>query len=136
MSAFNDQPLLGIATNFLSLGSRAARPRRQKPLAHSASLPADRYAVRRISVLARNGSEEYLTVMPSVTLRAHYDGEHIVLDEPFEIPKNSPLAVVVLAPAELGHDQERPEWVSLNARSLVRAYGDDEPEYTPADLKP
>jgi hypothetical protein len=98
-------------------------------------LPADLDAVRRISVLARNGSEEYLTVMPSVTLRAHYDGKHIVLDEAFEIPKNSPLAVVVLAPAEPGHDQERPEWVALNARSLVRAYG-DEPEYTPADLKP
>jgi len=24
--------------------------------------------------------------MMTVTLRAHYDGEHIVLDEPFEIP--------------------------------------------------
>lgn len=36
--------------------------------------------------------------MQSVTLRAHYDSEHIVLDEPFEIPTNAPLAVTVLAP--------------------------------------
>jgi len=27
--------------------------------------------------------------MPSVTLKAHYDGERILLDEPFEIPPNS-----------------------------------------------
>jgi hypothetical protein len=36
--------------------------------------------------------------MQSVTLRAHYD-EHIVLDEPFEIPTNAPLAVTVLTQA-------------------------------------
>ena len=32
--------------------------------------------------------------MTTVTLRAHYDGEHIVLDEPFDIPANAPLAAV------------------------------------------
>lgn len=35
--------------------------------------------------------------MPSVSLKAHYDGERILLDEPFEIPPNSPLMVTVLA---------------------------------------
>ena len=72
----------------------------------------------------------------TVTLRAHYDGEHIVLDEPFEIPANAPLAVIVLASDPPEHDRERGGWAALGARSLARAYGDDEPEYTVADLRP
>ena len=75
--------------------------------------------------------------MNSVTLKAHYDGEHIVLDEPYEIPVNAPLAVTVLVPAASEHDRERERasWTALSAGSLARAYGDDEPEYTVADLK-
>lgn len=69
--------------------------------------------------------------MPSVILKAHYDGEHIVLDEPFELPAHVPLMVTVFAP-----DAERSEWAALGAQSLTRAYSDDEPEYTMADLKP
>ena len=75
----------------------------------------------------------------TVTLRAHYDGEHIVLDEPFDIPANAPLAVTVLAPdpssSEHDRERERASWAALGARSLARAYGDDEPEYTVADLR-
>jgi hypothetical protein len=74
--------------------------------------------------------------MPSVILKAHYDGKHIVLDEPFALPANAPLAVTVLSPATLAQDRERAAWATLGARSLARAYGDDEPEYTPADLRP
>ena len=76
--------------------------------------------------------------MMTVTLRAHYDGEHIVLDEPFEIPANAPLTVTVLAPDPSEHDrqQERASWAALSAQSFARAYGDEEPEYTVADLKP
>jgi len=73
--------------------------------------------------------------MPSVILKAHFDGKHIVLDEPFEIPPNSHLAVTILSPATPEHDIERAEWAALSAQSLARAYGDDEPEYTLADLK-
>jgi hypothetical protein len=87
-------------------------------------------------MLARNAAPEYLVAMRPVTLRAHYDGEHIVLDEPFEIPTNAPLAVTVLAPVPPEFDREREEWVAVSAQSLARAYGDDEPEYTVADLKP
>jgi len=74
----------------------------------------------------------------TVTLRAHYDGEHIVLDEPFEIPANAALAVTVLAAEPPEHDleRERASWAAISAWSLARAYGDDEPEYTVADLKP
>ena len=76
--------------------------------------------------------------MITVTLRAHYDGEHIVLDEPFEIPANTPLEVTVLAPDSSEHDRERERasWAAISAWSLARAYGDAEPEYTVADLRP
>ena len=69
--------------------------------------------------------------MTAAILKAHYDGQHIVLDEPFELPANASLMVTVFAP-----DPERSEWVGLGVQSLARAYGDDEPEYTAADLKP
>ena len=69
--------------------------------------------------------------MATAILRAHYDGEHIVLDEPFELIANTPLIVTVVAP-----DVEHSEWVALGIKGLARAYGDNEPEYTTADLKP
>ena len=72
--------------------------------------------------------------MPTVTLRAHFDGKQIVLDEPFEIPPNTRLAVTVL-PATGGDDPDRAAWAAAGAANLARAYGNDEPEYSAADLK-
>ena len=72
--------------------------------------------------------------MPAVTLRAHYDGEKIVLDEPFDLAPDSPLMVTVLpaaADAQSGHAQ----WTALSAHNLGRAYSDSEPDYTQADVK-
>jgi hypothetical protein len=69
--------------------------------------------------------------MPTAILKAHYDGKHIVLDEPFELTANAPLMVTVIGP-----DEERSAWAALGAQNLARAYGADEPEYTTADLKP
>ena len=69
--------------------------------------------------------------MPAAILKAHYDGKHIVLDEPREFPLDAPLMVTVLAP-----DAERAEWAALSAQNLSRAYGDDEPEYSTDDLQP
>jgi len=74
--------------------------------------------------------------MSTAILKAHFDGEHIVLDEPFPLPLNALLAVTVLSPSTPEHDSERAEWAALSAQSLARAYGDDEPEYTLDDLKP
>ena len=76
--------------------------------------------------------------MISVTLKAHYPGEHIVLDEPFQIPVDAPLMVIVLAPigSERDLEGERTNWAALSAGNLAKAYGDDEPEYTVADLRP
>jgi hypothetical protein len=68
--------------------------------------------------------------MTTTTLKAHYDGKYIVLDEPFELTANTALTVTVFVP-----DNEREEWANLSAQSLARAYGDNEPEYTLDDLK-
>ncbi len=71
--------------------------------------------------------------MPTITLQAHYDGEHILLDEPFDLPNGSQLMVTVLPPAT---DSERADWLQMANQSLARAYGDDEPEYSVADVTP
>ena len=68
--------------------------------------------------------------MLTAILKAHYDGEHIILDEPFELPPNASLMVTFSAP------DERSEWAALGSESFARAYGDNEPEYSTADLKP
>lgn len=70
--------------------------------------------------------------MPAVTLKAHYDGERIVLDEPFEIPPNSPLMVTVLPPAEPVVDED---WFLASRTGLSAAYGTDEPDYGIEDLR-
>lgn len=65
--------------------------------------------------------------MEKVTLRAHFDGRQIVLDEPFELEPNTELIVTVRPKSA---DQEREDWARLSLESLSRAYGDDEPEYS------
>ena len=70
--------------------------------------------------------------MPSVSIRAHYDGERIRLDEPSDIPPDVPLLVTVLAP-EAGNGRQ--PWIVAGRQALARAYGDDEPEYTFDDIK-
>jgi hypothetical protein len=68
--------------------------------------------------------------METVTLRAHFDGERILLDEPFELEPDAKLIITVL-PKSFG--EEREDWARLASESLERAYGDGEPEY-PSDL--
>ena len=70
-------------------------------------------------------------LMKAIALTAHFDGERVQLDEPFQLDPNARLLVVVLPP-----DDERETWSRLSASQLSRAYGNDEPEYTAADLRP
>lgn len=91
--------------------------------------------VRRENLIRLQNPGKANPVMTSVILKAHFDGKQIVLDEPFELSANAELAVMVLAPATPEHDADRAEWADLSTQSLARAYGDDEPEYTLADLK-
>ncbi len=75
--------------------------------------------------------------MPPVTLKAHFDGKHIIPDEPADLPIDTPLAVTVLAAdSDALLSAERTVWSDLASQSLARAYGDTEPEYTVADIKP
>jgi hypothetical protein len=69
--------------------------------------------------------------MPAIALRAHYDGKQICLDEQFELPPNARLLVTVL-PMDDGDDAT---WRPLAMQGIARSYGDDEPEYTLADIK-
>jgi hypothetical protein len=66
--------------------------------------------------------------MDTVTLHAHFDGEQIRLDEPYELQPNTKLLVTVL-PNEQS-EGEQGEWLYLSKMSLAQAYGDNEPEYS------
>ncbi len=64
--------------------------------------------------------------MSGVSIPAHFDGERILLDEPFELEPDTKLIITVLPKT----DAERESWLSLSRRRLEEAYGEDEPEYS------
>jgi hypothetical protein len=66
--------------------------------------------------------------MGAVTLRAHFDGKQILLDEPYELEPDTELIVTVLPKQEM--DDEREAWLLLSRKGLENAYGEDEVEYT------
>jgi hypothetical protein len=72
--------------------------------------------------------------MPSISIRAHFDGHAIQLDEPFPLPRNAQLLVTVLSPETI--DPEMAAWAEVAASGLARAYGEVEPEYSSADIVP
>ena len=72
--------------------------------------------------------------MPVISLKAHFDGKLIQLDEPYELPRDAQLIVTVLSPAAV--DDERAGWAALSTRGLANAYGNDEPDYSVADIRP
>jgi hypothetical protein len=69
--------------------------------------------------------------MPSITLNAHFDGQQITLDEPFEIPSNAKLLVTVLEAPNL----ERDDWTGFSLRNLARAFSEEEPDFPLTALK-
>jgi hypothetical protein len=81
--------------------------------------------------LATGSIQNYDDPMPAVTLKAHFNGKQIVLDEPFDLPPDSPLIVTVLSIAP----SEDPHWHDVASHALAGAYGEDEPDYSDADLK-
>lgn len=70
--------------------------------------------------------------MPSVTLRAHFNGTQVVLDEPFSLERDAKLLITILP---TGVNEEREDWTGLSAQGLESAYGDGEPEYSLEHLK-
>lgn len=69
--------------------------------------------------------------MEFITLAAHFDGERIQLDEPFELPPNVSLMITVLQP---GAAADEVSWAATASMGLAGAYGDGEPEYTIGDV--
>lgn len=72
--------------------------------------------------------------MPVVSLKAHFDGQHIQLDEPFELPRDAQLLVTVLKSAL--PDEQREAWLKLSAQGLAAAYGENEPDYSDVEIQP
>lgn len=74
--------------------------------------------------------------MPAVTLPAHYDGQHIVLDEPYDLPTNANLMVTLL-PASSDVESEE-AWLRAASSSDAFAFLTNPTEdiYTLADGEP
>ena len=66
----------------------------------------------------------------SQTFPAHFDGEHILLDEPVELEPNTKLLVTVLP-----KDIESEEWLELSRKGLEAAYDDGEEDYSSELIK-
>ncbi len=71
--------------------------------------------------------------MSTITLRGHFDGEKIQLDEPFDLEPNTPLIITVLIGEKRGN--ERDAWLNKSAEYLVAAYSEDEPDYATHAVK-
>jgi hypothetical protein len=65
--------------------------------------------------------------MSPVTIRAHFDGQHIRLDEPCQLEPDAQLLIVVLP--KQADDGEREDWAHLARQALENAYAEDEPAY-------
>jgi hypothetical protein len=88
--------------------------------------------------IAIDPAEPYRSDMPTIALQAHYDGERIVLDEPFDLPVNASLIVTVLpAMSDAELDSER-IWLRAAASSDAFAFLADPAEdvYTATDGEP
>src|SRR5436305_15116532 len=66
-------------------------------------------------------------VMETRTLRAHFDGNQILLDEPFELEPNTELLVTILPKAS---EEDGEGWARFSMESFTSAHGDDEPQYS------
>ena len=71
--------------------------------------------------------------MPMIAVPAHFDGERICLDEPFDLEPNAKLIVTILPEQE--SDSEHAAWSSLSGQRLKDAYSENEPEYSAELLK-
>ena len=74
--------------------------------------------------------------MPTVALRAHYDGTHVVLDEPYELPPNASLLVTLLPSGEDPDSEEA--WLRSVSKSEAFAFlaNPEEDFYSAADGEP
>ena len=71
--------------------------------------------------------------MSSRTIRAHFDGEHIRLDEPCLLEPDTPLLVIILP--QQREESEQADWYRLSQQTFAKAYGVEEPEYSLGAIK-
>ena len=69
--------------------------------------------------------------MSPITLQAHFDGQQILLNEPFDLQPGTQLIITVV-PCP---DAEQESWYALSAQNLAEAYSDNEPTYSLALIK-
>jgi hypothetical protein len=62
----------------------------------------------------------------TISVKAHFDGERILLDEALELEPNAQLIVTVLPK----YDVEREEWLNLSSKRLEDAYDLNDIEYS------
>jgi hypothetical protein len=63
--------------------------------------------------------------MTPITLQAHFDGQQILLNEPFNLQPGTQLIVTVVQSPKA----EPEAWNPFSAQNLAVAYSDDEPDY-------
>jgi len=76
---------------------------------------------------------EVLQAMNPVTLKAHYDGKHICLDDPYPLEPNTRLLVTVV-PGDTS-EAERQAWLAASQAWFARAYGENQPDYSGAVIR-
>ena len=76
--------------------------------------------------------------MPTIALQAHYDGKHIILDEPFDLPIRAPLMVTMLPTTLWAESDSEEDWLRFAASSDAFAFLADPAEdiYTLEDGEP
>ena len=69
--------------------------------------------------------------MPSMTLKAHFNGDRVIFDEPAQLKPDTKLLVTIL-PDSPG--ERSSEWFQMAESSFDSAFGDDEPSYGAENL--
>ena len=69
--------------------------------------------------------------MPMTSIAAHYDGQQVRFDEEVNLRPHTRLLVTILE----DQDSDYQEFLTLAATAFADSYGDDEVEYSEADLK-
>lgn len=70
--------------------------------------------------------------MDTLTVSARFDGEKILLNEPYELKPDMRLFVTIM-PAE--EDEDRADWLRLSMQNFAAGHDDDEPEYSLDKIK-